>query len=579
MRRAGPALAAGAAALLAACGDARPAASARTAGRCGNCHGSAQTAAPPVDTAGSSATTSVTVGAHQIHLRDTPVRLAVACSECHLVPAAVDAPGHIDAPPAEVTFGTVATSRGATPSWDRAGPTCSGVHCHGATMRSPPAQGPTWTFAVEPDPGRPGVCSTCHGWPPPPPHFQLTGCTGCHPDTVLPDGTIDLQGGRHIDGILQVRIGGGCAGCHGYPPATGAHLVHFGLTGIADTGSYGDLTVLQDRYPAATPTTAPAVYAFGCGHCHPLDAAKHLDSTVEVEVRDPAAPAGSLKARSAPTAAYAGGTCSGVYCHSSGQEAPSWTRPRDGSTVASPAWTSGQSLGCNGCHDNPPAYLSGGPGAAGANGHLGLRDDGYVWGHFGGMPGPSLYSKHGKLAYGDDASPITCQTCHFDTVDPTSTGPSGFYYLDTTGDYGLGGGVLDDACTVCHTGNLGGAPTGIGKILPLRHVNGTREVVFDARTSLPQGISWLPAPPNRPSRPYWASNASLGSYPPDTSGFDGTTFSVILGAAGGTPAASYDAPTKTCSSVACHLDSPGPVWGTAYGTTGAASGCLDCHNF
>ncbi|HEU4384517.1 MAG TPA: CxxxxCH/CxxCH domain-containing protein, partial [Anaeromyxobacteraceae bacterium] len=268
---------------------------------CTSCHGSAQNPAPPVDTLGSSDTTRVTVGAHQLHLRDTPVRSAIPCSECHLVPAAVDSPGHIDTgPPAEVTFGPLATHQGSatptTPSWSRSPDArCSGVYCHGATMSSPPAQGPVWTFAQEPDPGRPGVCSTCHGWPPPPPHLQLTGCNTCHPATVLPDGSIDVAGGKHIDGILEMTISGGCAGCHGFPPATGAHTVHFGLTGVAGSGSYGDLTVLQDRFPTSTPTTAPPVYAFGCGHCHPLDQVKHLDGAVEVEVYDAAAPAGSLK--------------------------------------------------------------------------------------------------------------------------------------------------------------------------------------------------------------------------------------------------------------------------------------------
>lgn len=579
MRRAGPALAAAAAALLAACGDARPAASARTAGRCGNCHGSAQSAAPPVDTAGSSATTGVTVGAHQIHLRDTPVRLAVACSECHLVPSAVDAPGHLDAPPAEVTFGAVATSRGATPSWDRAGVTCSGVHCHGATMRSPPAQAPTWTFVSEPDPGRPGVCSTCHGWPPPPPHFQLTGCSGCHPDTVLSDGTIDLQGGRHIDGILQVSIAGGCAGCHGYPPATGAHLAHFGLTGVADTGSYGDLTVLQDRYPAATPGTAPAVYAFGCGHCHPLDAARHLDSTVEVEVRDPAAPAGSLKARSAPTAAYAGGVCSGVYCHSSGQESPSWTRPRDGAAVASPAWTSGQSLGCGGCHDDPPAYPSGGAGAADANTHLQLADDGWEYGHFPGMLGAWHTSYHGGWRAASDAAPITCQTCHAQTVDPAVAGPSGFYWLDTSGDYQLPGGDparlaspywANTHCATCHGG---GAPAGSGGVLPLRHVNGTREVAFDPRTLLPVNV-YPGAPTSGLTRPYWVRGLSGGGPTPVPAGglyeADTSTFSVELSGAG------YDPATKTCSGVACHLQETQVRWGVT--PVGTAT-CSPCHGY
>src|SRR5512135_2709660 len=113
MRWTGPALASALlAAFLCACGDARPAAWAKPGGSCSHCHGSAANPAPPVDTSGGSATTSVTVGAHQLHLRDTPVRSAVPCSECHLVPAAVGSPGHIDSPPAEVTFGPLARHDG-----------------------------------------------------------------------------------------------------------------------------------------------------------------------------------------------------------------------------------------------------------------------------------------------------------------------------------------------------------------------------------------------------------------------------------------------------------------------------------
>lgn len=587
MRWTGPALAC-ALALLAACGDARPAAFAKPGGGCSHCHGGVANPAPPADTSGGSATTSVTVGAHQLHLRDTPVRSAVNCTECHLVPPAVDSPGHLDSPPAEVTFGPLARHEGSTtpasPSWSRSPDArCSGVYCHGATLRSPPAQGPTWTFSIEPDPGRPGACSTCHGWPPPPPHLQLTGCSLCHPETVRPDGTIDVAGGRHIDGTLEVSVAGGCAGCHGYPPASGAHAVHFGLGGVAGSGSYGDLAILENRYPSSTPTTAPAVYAFGCGHCHPLDPVKHLDGTVEVEVYDAAAPAGSLKARADPAAAYSGGadgTCSGVYCHSSGQEIPSWVKPYGGPAILSPAWTTGGPPGCAGCHDDPPRYPSGGAGAPDANTHLQLADDGWEYGHFPGLLGAWHTSYHGAWSAGADAGPVTCQTCHEQTVDPVATGPSAFYWLDTAGQYQLPGGDAGrlasaqwqaTQCATCHAAG-GTAPAGAGRVLPLRHVNGTREVAFDPRTLLPVN-AYPGAPTSGLTRPYWVRGLSGpptsvppgGLYEPDTS-----TFSVELSGA------SYDLATKTCSSVACHLQETQVRWGV---TPVGWSTCSPCHGY
>ncbi len=575
----------GAALLGLGCGDARPLLATPASDRtCSACHGSAASPAPPASLSGSSSTADLGVGAHQLHLRDTAVRRAVACSECHVVPAAVDSPGHVDAAPAEVTFGPLATRGGAlAPAWSRAAAACSGVYCHGATLGGGSQKKPTWTFAAEPDPARPEVCGTCHGAPPPPPHPAALSCRGCHPETVREGRTIDVGGGRHIDGLLQVEISGACDACHGFPPASGAHLAHFGLTGLAATGRTGDLAVLEDRFPADTPTTAPAVYAFGCGICHPIDPARHLDGQVEVELHDPAAPAGSLKARSPAAAAYdpASGTCSSVYCHSSGQEAPSWTRPRGGAPVASPGWTSGQHLGCGGCHDNPPAYPSGGAGAPDANTHLVLADDGWELGHYAGLPGPWHSSKHGGSPgwpTPQDGSAITCQTCHADTVDPASTGASGFYWLDTTGDYRLDFPGADPArlthpawlgsqCRTCH-GAPGGPPAGAGRVLPLRHVNGKRDVVFDARTSLP-AYGGLPPPPDTPTRPTWVTNGAPGVFPPD-SGRDGATFSLHLAGA------SYDAATKTCSNVACHLAQTAVPWGVS--PAGGAT-CNACHGF
>ncbi len=43
-------------------------------------------------------------------------------------------------------------------------------------------------------------------------------------------------------------------------------------------------------------------------------------------------------------------TCSGIYCHSSGQATPAYV-------AATPAWDAPGALRCDGCHANPPNYI------------------------------------------------------------------------------------------------------------------------------------------------------------------------------------------------------------------------------
>lgn len=503
------------------------------------------------------------MGAHPSHTRAGFARGALECAECH-------APVCVTGQPSNVVFGALASAGGAQPSWDPASRTCSGVYCHGATLAAP--AGPmTWSY-VDPSVVRPPseACALCHGYPPPTHAAGSTSCQSCHAASVLADGTIDVAGGHHADGTLDLT-GGACGTCHGVPPADPAHLAHFGLTGA--TSGYGDVSTLQDRYPEATPTSAPAAYAFGCGNCHPLDLVKHRDGTAQVEVYDAAAPATSPKGRAAPTAAYdaTAKTCSGVYCHSSGQQAPQY--------ATSPGWTSGGHVACDGCHANPPSYPSGGAGTTTANSHLNLADDGYEFGHFLGMPGAWHTSKHGgNWSATEDAAPITCQTCHYDTADPSNTGPSGFYYLDTSGNYALPGGdpgrvdwgwQAAQQCGYCH--HADGEAVGAGRVLPLRHANGSRDVVFDPRPALP-AIAWLPAAPNTPTAPYWLTNPGLAGYWPASVVWDGTTASFTLGTS------TYDPATKTCTNVACHVAEQQPVWGRPYeyyGNGGAT--CYTCH--
>ncbi|HET8542759.1 MAG TPA: CxxxxCH/CxxCH domain-containing protein [Anaeromyxobacter sp.] len=457
-------------------------------------------------------------------------------------------------------------------AWTQGDSACSGVYCHGATLR-------VGTQGADPSPAWTGTartCASCHSSPPAS-HAGYPGastCQTCHGATVNPDGTVHVAGMQHVDGDVDAPTGGGCNGCHGAPPDTGVHRVHSNPQDPAAV-AYGSLDVLEDVAPSGGPS-----YDFGCGHCHPLDIASHAAAApaAQVDLAPPAPPVAGdeIKARNDPAAAFdaVAKTCSSVYCHSSGQVAPAY--------AAVPAWTSAPgALGCGGCHGNPPRYPSGGPGLADANSHLVLADDGWESGHFLGLPGPwhSPQSKHGgSWGPGEDAAPMTCQTCHADTVDPAAAGPSGFYWLDTTGDHHLPGGdpgrvtspqYLQLQCTACHDGAV--APLGAGRVLPLRHVNGTREVVFDPRTTLP-AIPWLPPPPDAPTRPYWVTNAFPGVSLPDPAIPDaimeGGTMSLHLGSA------RYEAATKTCTNAACHLLQAQVTWGAVHGW----SACDQCHS-
>ena len=183
---------------------------------CAACHGdpNARTvavlpgdprSAPPTDSLGS--TTAASIGAHQAHVASATFAPPVACSECHVVPATLQAPGHFG-PSATVTFGPLATNNGAThPTYDPTTQTCSSVYCHGNFPGSkavfpPPA--PTWNQGASAI-----TCGTCHGLPPPAPTHAVVdvatlgcngnGTTGCHTAAYTPT-TVDPR--LHIDGRI-----------------------------------------------------------------------------------------------------------------------------------------------------------------------------------------------------------------------------------------------------------------------------------------------------------------------------------------------------------------------------------------
>ena len=188
---------------------------------CADCHGTGELGSPPPDLHGSTATTSVGVGAHAAHVAANQLRGPIPCSDCHLMPADLWAPAHLDGDnvaevfPMVEAFTSRARARGAEPIWVRASATCSGVYCHGGgpAQLGDGAAGinrePLWTSVGS---GQ-AACGSCHGMPPTTgfhnPDIELTECHLCHADTVDESGAIIISGApgeehsQHIDGTVD----------------------------------------------------------------------------------------------------------------------------------------------------------------------------------------------------------------------------------------------------------------------------------------------------------------------------------------------------------------------------------------
>lgn len=173
----------------------------------------------------------------------------------------------------------------------------------------------------------------------------------CHFETVTPEWG---------DTLLTREA---CTGCHGAPPSYGAHVKHSAFLGAGTTS---------------------------CSRCHndhpseadPLAHARQAGSrSLYIRFSGAANSGGSYNAGNEteypnylpsqhPTR---NGICTTLYCHSNGK----------GSLVASPPWSSGLTLGCNGCHGTgattgAPDYANGGEGAALANSHPGHMYSGRI---------------------------------------------------------------------------------------------------------------------------------------------------------------------------------------------------------
>jgi predicted CxxxxCH...CXXCH cytochrome family protein len=341
---------------VAGCDASRPQLGALPLDACTRCHGDASNgnAAPPRSVLGKTLTTDVEVGAHQAHLKDSAIRQALACADCHVVPTRVDAPSHIDEGHATLTFGELAQKRNAQPTWSRATATCSSVYCHGATLGAGGTNHePQWTKVD----GTQAACGTCHDLPPNNgrhPHLasapgDTTACSACHVETVKPDGTIDVAGGKHIDGRIEVK-GAGCTACHG--DADRAVLAgadaNFKAAPPRDTNGFTGANALgvgaHQAHVAGGPLSAP----IACQSCHvvPPDTDNHPVGASDAEKVTFGGLAVSHGA--APQWSPATASCSATYCHGATLGA--------GGTSHEPTWTKvdGTQAACGTCHSIPP---------------------------------------------------------------------------------------------------------------------------------------------------------------------------------------------------------------------------------
>jgi len=372
-------------AALAGCGDARPLVSGQAQGQsaCSYCHGSAANAAPPRAVNGATDTTARGVGAHQAHVTDGALHKAFGCAECHPTPDRPSSPGHNNRT-VDVRFGALALTGPTSPVWS--GATCASVYCHGATIAGGSNKAPTWTSVGSGE----AACGTCHGVPPPnAAHVGVPGstsaCAGCHPATVLASGQIDVAGGKHVDGFIDVTGGhpagwsapaqhgaaakgldpgypravdsckachgddlsGGparvaCASCHvagGAAPPFACNFCHgtrsgTGLAAAAPPlGLRGETLSSQPAVGAHQRHLGLATLTAGCAECHVAPSGLlHANGAVEL-------PFGTLARTGGASPSYAAGSCSATYCHGNFS---------GGNRANAPAFTG--TAACGSCH-------------------------------------------------------------------------------------------------------------------------------------------------------------------------------------------------------------------------------------
>ncbi|HET8724418.1 MAG TPA: CxxxxCH/CxxCH domain-containing protein [Anaeromyxobacteraceae bacterium] len=517
---------------------------------CTSCHGDATrsntavnpllSSAPPVAPPGTDP--ARVVGTHLLHLQDGAIRAGVACNNCHVVPAD---PDHSIQFPPRIVFspGTLATTQSAAPTYDATSLSCSATYCHGnfafGAVRGN-GTGPTPAWNATPALS----CSGCHGMPPTG-HPALTGtvtaatCNQCHPATVKADGTIDVAGGKHMDGLAEVSGNphtgdplwadpthhGYSANTQGLQNCTGCH-VSFGSPAGTTGGSCNDCHT----------TAGFATWQTTCTFCHgtPGRTGTVAGTDAQVAAAPPVGPQGQTAT-----------TDRAVGAHQRHVNPPATGR------AAAP-------FACTSCHPGPlPANVDHVNGQATPVPFGGIAITGNVTPTYN----PTTLSCsatycHGNFTNGNASAlptwtgaPVTCTSCH--AMPTTSTGRHSTHMSKA-----------ESNCGNCHNGiatGTGNPSTNATITGPTLHVNGTKNVALGGT--------------------YGSSVTLTGTFNPTTQNCSATychgNFTGGNGATNVTPAWTTTA-TLACN--ACHLMPNNTTTGRHGTHSGSSFSCADCHN-
>ncbi|HUL57833.1 MAG TPA: CxxxxCH/CxxCH domain-containing protein [Anaeromyxobacteraceae bacterium] len=410
--------------------------------------------APPNDSKGNSATTTLGVGAHAAHVNHAlsgRLSYPVKCSECH-GPNKTDKT-HADGSSTPI-FGTLAKTGGLSPTYSAG--TCGATYCHGNFTGGRNAS-LAWNV-----PGQLG-CNACHGsgtgasaLPPGPVsstlhHPQNPNCGACHAGYTA----TTVPASAHVDGVVQKPTG--CTACHG-----DLSVANAASTDVRAAPG-GDANAVDSKGNLATATSqrgvgAHAVHLLGmtwratpiaCNECHTVPATAdvaHADGNPVVTFGTLARTAWSGQPAITPAWNGAGGattlTCSSVYCHGAF---------KNGANAAL-TWATPSAVVCGTCHG---VSTTSGPGGT-----------------------------HPTITAGQ-----TCGSCHGGTYTNTSIDPA----LHMNGVLDGGGeptaSSASNRCGGCHANVFGGMNGGTAAVTrhTLGNVSGTNDSPIDTNTTWPTG--------------------------------------------------------------------------------------------
>jgi predicted CxxxxCH...CXXCH cytochrome family protein len=564
---------------LAACAEPRPSAPGGgvTSGSCTACHGDAARvstvlnpqlpAAPPKDTSGNSSATAPGVGAHQAHLNDGTLRVAMACTECHTVPGDTT---HATQP-LQLTWGPLATTQGAAPNFNATSLTCSSTYCHGSTLNA----GGTLTNPVWISGASQVACGSCHSAPPPSPHPQNASCGTCHPGYTAT--TVNVN--THVNGTIDVSSAS-CSTCHGDAAR-------------APTTANPQLPAAPPVAPAGSPAAVVGTHqlhlndsairqAVACASCHvvPTDGAHSGGVAQPIQFSGLATTQGVT-----PTYNAAKLTCSATYCHGNFNFGGI-----TGNAGATAAWDATPNSDCKNCHLLPPAGHPTVPGTTAAscsgchpqtvnsNGTINVASGAHINGdknqgaHAAGWADPA---QHGRAANAGGLP--ACTSCHVGFL-----AAAGVALSSCNGCHG--GTAWQSNCTFCH-GTSGRIPnlTGTDALLAAAPPVGTQGETLTSQAGVGAHQAHVnPTSAAALATPFACAVCHPSPLPIDITHVDGSAPSVVFTGAPGSSSGTYNgaANPPTCSSTYCHgatltsgsLKTPSWIGGASQ------SACGTCHS-